>query len=273
MKVQKILIWTIAVVITLAAVVFQRMTGPTHPQKVSFSFAGEMYKVSLPRSLNIDSEGMKIRIDSLPEKVQLNCIFEPFFGDSPAWDTLVATRNNKGQFIIPFGKRHPAEKINYFLVLTGPSEESLILNSTPVTLRFKGSVPAWLLIPHILLMFAAMLFSSLSGIFAFIKKDDFYRYGKWALYCLLLGGLLFGAVIQKLAFGAYWTGWPFGSDLTDNKTLFAVLLWIAALWINRKETKRYLWAVVAAIMLLAVYSIPHSLKGSAYNPQEKVQGE
>ncbi len=36
---------------------------------------------------------------------------------------------------------------------------------------------------------------------------------------LLVGGMILGPVVQKYAFGVFWTGVPWGWDLTDNKTL------------------------------------------------------
>ncbi len=56
---------------------------------------------------------------------------------------------------------------------------------------------------------------------------------------LVLGGFLLGPIVQKYAFGAFWTGWPFGEDLTDNKTAVAVLAWLPrvtllALWGSRR---------------------------------------
>jgi hypothetical protein len=41
--------------------------------------------------------------------------------------------------------------------------------------------------------------------------------------------MILGPVVQKFAFGEYWTGFPFGTDLTDNKTLIAFIGWIIAL--------------------------------------------
>ena len=40
---------------------------------------------------------------------------------------------------------------------------------------------------------------------------------------LFLGGMLLGPIVQNFAFGDYWTGIPFGWDLTDNKTLLAAI--------------------------------------------------
>jgi hypothetical protein len=74
--------------------------------------------------------------------------------------------------------------------------------------------------------------------------------------------MILGCIVQKYAFGAYWTGVPFGFDLTDNKTLIAFLGWAAATMAVEKNRHPKFWTVTAAILMLAVYAIPHSLFGS-----------
>ncbi len=69
--------------------------------------------------------------------------------------------------------------------------------------------------------------------------------------------------MQKFAFGEFWTGIPWGWDLTDNKTLFAFVGWLLALWKARQlGVKGRWWVVAAAIVLIMIYSIPHSVMGS-----------
>jgi hypothetical protein len=80
-------------------------------------------------------------------------------------------------------------------------------------------------------------------------------------------------VVQLYAFGDLWTGIPFGWDLTDNKTLVAFLFWTLALVANLRRERR--WAtVLAAVVLLLIYSIPHSLYGSEldYESGKVIQG-
>ena len=67
--------------------------------------------------------------------------------------------------------------------------------------------------------------------------------------------------MQKYAFGKFWTGFPLGFDLTDNKTLIALVVWLIALLGNLKKERPSL-ALGAAIVMLVVYAIPHSLFGS-----------
>lgn len=80
-----------------------------------------------------------------------------------------------------------------------------------------------------------------------------------------VGGLILGPMVQKYAFDAYWTGWPFGEDLTDNKTLVAFIVWVVAWLLNRKKGSRKYMYIIAALVMLLVYSIPHSTAGSEYD--------
>ena len=111
-------------------------------------------------------------------------------------------------------------------------------------------------------MFLAMLFSTRTGIEALIKGDRTLSYSRVTLIFLLFGGMILSPIVQKYAFGEFWTGWPFGKDLTDNKTLVAFVAWIIAVIRLRKNSEKRGWALAAAIILLAVYLIPHSMFGS-----------
>ena len=47
---KKFLYWLLAVVITLALSIYQRVTGPTHPKRVTVELRGDSYQLKLPRS-------------------------------------------------------------------------------------------------------------------------------------------------------------------------------------------------------------------------------
>ncbi|MCA1741417.1 MAG: hypothetical protein LC630_02885, partial [Bacteroidales bacterium] len=47
---KKILFWIIAVLITVAAAMYQRTTGPTYPKRVTTLLDGTEYSLSLKRS-------------------------------------------------------------------------------------------------------------------------------------------------------------------------------------------------------------------------------
>jgi hypothetical protein len=157
-----------------------------------------------------------------------------------------------------------AGKIQYYIEITDSNGTQTYLKTNPVVIRFKGDVPAFILIPHILLMFVAMLFSTLAGLMAVIKFPKYKIFGLWTLILFIAGGFVLGPVVQYYAFHELWTGIPFGWDLTDNKTLIALIFWILAVVMNRKK-ERPVYTILAAVILLLVFSIPHSLFGSELN--------
>ncbi len=267
---KKSLIWIISVLITISAAVFQRMTGPTHPETYKLNTGNNFKKIHLPASHggNTDCE---IKIFDPESRLNGYIMYRRYPTEEP-WDT--AGMERKGEHLTGYlPSQPPAGKLEYSVIIhTG--QESITLNAQPVIIRFKGNVPAWALIPHILFIFAAMLFSTVTGFYAVFKYSSFRSFGWITLLLLVTGGLILGPVIQKFAFGEFWTGLPFGKDLTDNKILAAFILWVIAVLFNIKKQRPWL-AVTASIVYLAINLIPHSLLGSEldYESGTVVTGE
>jgi hypothetical protein len=176
-------------------------------------------------------------------------------------------------FFAEVTQQQPAGKLQYYIELTDSKGTTTLMKETPVVIRFKGAVPSYILTPHILFMFLAMLFSTLAGLMALAKHHLVRKYSLWTLILLIAGGMILGPLVQKYAFGELWTGVPFGWDLTDNKTLIASLFWILAVIMNRKK-ERLFYTILAAAVLLVVFSIPHSIFGSEldYSSGQVTQG-
>ena len=107
-----------------------------------------------------------------------------------------------------------------------------------------------------------MLLSTRTGLDALLKGTLSYRYTIITTIVMFVGGLIMGPLVQKYAFDALWTGWPFGHDLTDNKTLVAFVFWMIALWRARRFPDGRVWIIVASIITLVIFLIPHSVLGS-----------
>jgi hypothetical protein len=167
----------------------------------------------------------------------------------------------------------PAGKLQYYLEITDSKGTQVLYREEPIVIRYKGGVPGSVLVPHVIIMFIAMLFSTLAGLMAVTGLSLYRKYALWTLILLAAGGMILGPVVQNYAFGDFWTGVPFGWDLTDNKTLVSFLFWILAVYMNRK-TDKPIYTIIAAVVLLLVYSIPHSLFGSHldYESGEVTQG-
>jgi hypothetical protein len=159
-------------------------------------------------------------------------------------------------------KQPAAGKLAYKVVLAGEGKETTLTGDNPIVIRFKKPVPTIIEIPHILIMFAAMLLSTAAGLAALGKRLNPRKLAVWTAVLFFFGGFILGPLMQYFAFGKFWTGLPFGTDMTDNKTLVAMIAWVAAIIAGRKGKPARGWVLAASIILLLVYSIPHSLFGS-----------
>ena len=156
----------------------------------------------------------------------------------------------------------PAGKLLYRVYLSTGSDTTALPPDEPVVIRYKGDMPTALLVTHISLMFLGMLTSTRAGLEFFNKKPHLKKLTYWSIGLLFVGGIIFGPIVQHFAFGAYWTGWPFGPDVTDDKTAIIVLIWTIAAIALKKSRKPARWTITAAIITLLVYLIPHSVLGS-----------
>jgi hypothetical protein len=269
---KKFLLWFLAFVITIGAAVYQRKTGPTYPKDVEVTVNGQVYEVELVRSLALDEDPV-VKLAVTDTSVKARLFYKRFRTDDEYQSEEFRYRGDEEGFHALVPQQPPAGKIQYYIEITDARGTKTLFRDEPIVIRFKGAVPAYILIPHILLMFLAMFFSNLAGIMSVVKYPRHKRYGIWTLILLLTGGMILGPLVQYHAFGELWTGVPFGWDLTDNKTLITVLFWILAVVMNRKKD-RPLYTLLAAFVLLLVYSIPHSLFGSEldYASGEVTQG-
>lgn len=284
---KKFLLWLLAFLITVTAAYYQRKTGPTYPKRINVSVNDTVYELKLVRSLDL-SDRSQVRLKINDTTVKASLWFKKFKSadeyqavpfsyhtypvKSFIMNRLFKINEEKGLYAdVP--QQPAAGKIQYYIELTDSKGMQTLQKETPVVIRFKGTVPSSILTPHILIMFLAMLFSTAAGLLAAAKVPSFNKYGIWTLILLTAGGMILGPIVQKYAFGQLWTGIPFGWDLTDNKTLIAFAFWVLAVIMNRKK-ERPVYTILAAVLLLLVYSIPHSMFGSEldYSSGQVTQG-
>ncbi len=259
---KKVILWSLAVLITCSAALYQKLTGPTYPKRQKVALDGKVYNLKLARSLSLDKKSeVKLNINNPAIKAKI--YFKRYKSEEEYQVADFIYRADPGKECLFAGipQQPPAGKLQYYFEITDSTGNLKYFENDPIVIRFKGAVPAFIMIPHILFMFIAMLFSTLAGLMAITMYPQFKIYSIWTLGMLIAGGMILGPIMQYYAFGDLWTGVPFGWDLTDNKTLITLLFWILAVYMNRKEEKP-LYVAMAAFVLLLVYSIPHSLFGS-----------
>lgn len=257
---KKALFWLLAVILTLSVSRYQRKTGPTYPKPFTLEFQDTTYAFELLRTHG-GAEDCEIRL-TLPDSLSGRIIYRRYPGDAP-WDTVQMVRNGP-ELTGALPRQSPAGKLEYHIELSAEKAPVPIPGMENVIIRFKGRVPAWALVPHILFMFTALLLSTLTGLYAVAGLPEYRKWMAIAILSFILGGLVFGPIVQKYAFDAFWTGWPRGQDLTDNKVLFALIPWLIAWYCNRKKDRRWLVVLASAGLLLA-FLIPHSMHGSQLN--------
>ena len=253
--------WLFAILFTIAIAEYQEITGPTYPVSGKAMLSHKEISYRLIRTAE-NVHDAEISLDVPDQSVAGTINYRRFRSHDAITSAQMLRQGDKLIFMMP--KLEAAGKMMYDITLKRGDEQVKLAgkDGKPVVMRFKGPVPLYILIPHVLCMFLGLLFSTRTAIEALIKGARTYKYALFTLLFLIPGGLILGPVVQKFAFGAYWTGWPFGHDLTDNKTFIMVLVWVVAAFKLRKDPQNRTWPVVAAAMVLIVYLIPHSVLGS-----------
>ncbi|NOZ57706.1 MAG: hypothetical protein GXO73_13065 [Calditrichaeota bacterium] len=258
MKKRSWLLWFLAILITLLAARYQRATGPTHPFRVKVKLGDREIKCALPRSHG-GPGGQEVRI-LVPDTAVTGQIAWKHYPSNESWQLLPMQRRGD-TLVAVLPHQPPAGKLQYEVKLRDGST-SVTFPEKPAIIRFKGHVPLAVLVPHILAMFLFMLFSNRAGLEALVNGPATRSYSFIAVALLVVGGFVLGPAVQYFAFGQWWTGIPFGWDLTDNKTLIALVFWLWALWSLRGRRNARWQVVLASLVTLVIFLIPHSAWGS-----------
>ncbi len=285
-------LWIIAFLLMASAAVYQRATGPTYPMRGAFELNGQTFKYELIRSDYSGKTNDAARVvipDPTPADSAIPVIakleYKRFKTDDPLTSTAFTPEIIDGEKML-VGKlpaQPAAGKLEYFITLEYGDErlsipdEKADAGASNVIIRFKDTVPDAILISHVIFMFFSMLIGMRAALTALVAPSLMRRMAWCCLVGITIGGMILGPIVQKYAFGAYWTGFPVGRDLTDSKTLFMWGGWIFACVVigvrpRKKELVSRLAVLAAAALMTAVYLIPHSMQGSELDYSKVDQG-
>ena len=146
------------------------------------------------------------------------------------------------------------------------------------TLKYKGVVSTFLIVLHIIFMFGAFFFMTESFLTALEvirgrgEKQMVVLMTRWVVALTFIGGWPLGFMLNHQRFGVLWEGFPFGYDITDNKTQLMFVFWLIIVLLSwgsftgRGEKydlsgpRSYAAAVIVSFIIsLAIFLIPHSL--------------
>jgi hypothetical protein len=251
------LLWVLALAVTLASAVYQRMTGPTYPARGHVVLGGNDVRYRLARSQETTADQL-VRVEVPDTAVSGEMVWRRFPSSESPRVVPLARTGAALEATLP--RQPPGGKLEYQLRLARPPE-LVVVPPTPAVTRFKDPVSTSVLIPHVLAMFLGMLWSTRAGVAALTGGPT--RALTWTTLALLVvGGFVLGPVMQYQAFGEWWTGVPFGYDLTDNKTLIAIAAWAIAAWRVRAGHPARVTVGLAALVTLVIFAIPHSAWGT-----------
>jgi len=255
-------LWIAAFVVTVLLAVFQRMTGPSHPARGTVTLSGDTaISYRLPRS---DEGRGRLAVSMPAPPTGAQAVLEwRRYPTNEAYRRLIMADDGEGRVTADIPGQPAAGKVEYRILIGGERDPTAIPRGDTVVARFRGDVPAGVLIPHIFAMFVSMLLST-RALFEVLRPGAppgrVLVLASMAL--LIVGGLVLGPIVQKYAFGAFWTGWPFGHDLTDNKTLIAFLAWLPATVVAARGAKTRVAVIAGWVVMMGIFLIPHSMRGS-----------
>ena len=174
----------------------------------------------------------------------------------------------------PLGSR-----VYYYIEAEGAGGERVVLPESAADnftteydyfkIRFEGKVSFILLLLHIVFMLAALFFliHALHYAMYFLqtgeKAEPMIRSLNAGIITFFITGFPIGWVIEKQVLGNYWEGIPFGWDITDNKTLLILLLWLVFIILKRTDKislKGFARSIIInTCITIILFLIPHSL--------------
>lgn len=269
-------LWAIAVVLTVTMFGWQDRTGPTSPLDGAIRTPKGPVHFTFARSANVGTPLPLVLRDPLPPNIRGEVAYRRH-SSTDAW-TVVPMRRGDFHFsrrgrsstlrglgaTLP-GLRERAGKYEMLIrVDDGGGTFRSVTGKRPVYARFKGAVPTWALVAHILAIFASMAIA-IRTVLETATNGHYKRLLYATIVSLLLGGFVLGPLIQWYAFGVWWAGVPFGYDWTDNKVLVELAAWLGAAYAHRngRRSRRAIYA--AGVVTALVYFIPHSIFGSEYD--------
>ncbi|MCK4236905.1 MAG: hypothetical protein KAX38_07280 [Candidatus Krumholzibacteria bacterium] len=201
----------------------------------------------------------------------------------PGGEVLEALMNDAGngvwEMALPdLGK---GKRLEYAFVVEGTGGESVRLPSQGgrfLVVKYKGDYSIVVLVLHIIFMFGAFFFmiQSFMGALWILMgaegKSHTVGMMRWVMIFTFIGGWPLGFILNYQRFGPVWEGFPFGFDITDNKTQIMFLFWVVTVFLvggsffgrgekfDRIGPRGFAWAVIISfIVSLSLYILPHSL--------------
>jgi hypothetical protein len=135
--------WATAIIITLASAYYQRVSGPTYPETGMSD--GIAYKFDRSHS-GYSPQDVEIKLNYKNEEAFL---FWKRYKTQDEWN-VEKMKIDQSNAVAQLPPQPPAGKLEYYVMVSNGLDERKFPPDHNVVTRFKGEVPAWILIPHII---------------------------------------------------------------------------------------------------------------------------
>ena len=251
--------WALALVLALAGLFAQRLLSSKLPLAVLVDWEGRQVSAELARS-HVGPGGQRLSIQGLDADWTGELIWRPAGEGS---FTRTALRN-LGSLITGEIPAHPrGTQVEYRIEITTQRGLLRLPTRGTVITQFRGAAPLWVSLPHIVLLALGLLLAMRAGLEALALGEHAQGFASGSLLAFLGGGLILGPLMKHHAYGFLWAGPPQGLDSTDTKTLILLLAWLLPLLLRARGRRVRHWILLAALLSLAAFLIPHSSFGPA----------
>lgn len=187
----------------------------------------------------------------------------------------------KGLYEACFPEFEKGTTIKYWITASNVAGTKVRVPANPgkfCVLKYKGKASKLVIGAHVAFMFGAFFFMVMSFLAAIEilrgreDKRNAVRAARWVLATSFIGGWPLGFLLNHQTFGTLWEGFPFGYDITDNKTQVIFVLWLVSLLFvrgsfigkgeekDRLGRKAFALSIVACFVVsLALFILPHSI--------------
>ncbi|MCX5754326.1 MAG: hypothetical protein NTW97_11935 [Candidatus Krumholzibacteria bacterium] len=187
----------------------------------------------------------------------------------------------KGLWEACFPELEKGTKIKYWITVATAEGRKVRMPGDPEkfgVLSYKGKASNLVVGAHVLFMFGAFFFMVMSFLAAIgilrgrEDKKNAVRAARGVLASSFIGGWPLGLLLNYQTFGKLWEGFPFGYDVTDNKTQVIFILWLVSLLLawgsftgkgeekDRLGRRAFALSIVACFVVsLILFILPHSI--------------
>ena len=277
--VKRIIRIIIGIVLTLALLSISRMLSTRNPKDLVFSHGKlEIRHTTVTEQIGWGKPVVELYLNRYSD---FKCKVILKSSESSVLRVSLMRHEGFGRFSFKIPNLDRGKRFEYAFEVTTALEDKIRVPSDPehfFLIKYKGEVSRIVLILHIVFMFGAFyymiqsLFSAIGILTGRAGKSEAVRMTRWVLICSFIGGWPLGIILNYQAFGIIYEGFPFGYDVTDNKTQFMFLFWLlSALLVrgslfssdesrDRLGSRGFAVAVIISFVVsLVLFLIPHSI--------------